>query len=175
MHGHRPLGMKNVDRVIYEARLKHILKLKLFHLNLPGFGASANPRLPLHTWVCFLKKNVRHQSPPVARPNSFLFTYLRWRVARGHTCFTAVISLFDLSSSPKLHLEETLCLFVPLLLPSGKRHHKHNTVVPSVQRTQRGREHLHLATQQLWSSQLWSSMQKTLWENRVDGSQETWG
>lgn len=69
---------------------------------------------------------------------------------------------------PKPHFGETLCLFVPLLLPLLKKHRNHNISVPSVEHAQRGCEHLHSEEQKNWLSKQhrsWMYVQDALWED----------
>lgn len=64
--------------------------------------------------------NRKTSKPSVVWLKSFLSTYPGWRVATGHTCFTAVISPFDPSSSQSCAVGE-LHVFVCTFAPSFRK------------------------------------------------------
>lgn len=119
MHVQRPSGMKNVDRLIYAAPFKDNWT-QLFNVKLLGLSY----RVQSHNRFCiseFVSLSNRETSKPsVVWLKSFLSTYPGWRVATGHTCFTAVISLFDPSSSQSCAVGE-LHVFVCTFAPSFRK------------------------------------------------------
>lgn len=121
MHGQRPSGMKNVDRLIYAAPFKDNWT-QLFNVKLLGLSQ----RVQSHNRFCISEfvslSNRKTSKPSVVWLKSFLSTYPGWRVATGHTCFTAVISPFDPSSSQSCAVGETSCVCLYLCSFLSERH-----------------------------------------------------